>query len=125
MATERMAQYINVLIQENEKVKLWIGSLTRESQAQEVLRQHQLGQQVLAELIKLIVAQQAQQQWQPQQGQAITGSGPTMTVVDDDEDRLDFPSGHNPHSGPPNSGSGQPTTKLHRARKHKQTPKRK
>ena len=87
VVSERMAQYINVLIQESEKARLWIGSLTRESQAQEeVLRQHHVGQQVLAEVIKLIVAQQAQPQWQPQQGQAITGPGPTVTVVDDDED---------------------------------------
>ena len=43
-----MAQYINVLFQENEKAKLWIGSLTLESQAQ-VLRQHHVGQHVLAE----------------------------------------------------------------------------
>ena len=128
VVSERMAQYINVLIQESEKARLWIGSLTRESQAQEeVLRQHHVGQQVLAEVIKLIVAQQAQPQWQPPQDQAITGAGPTVTVVDDDEDpdRLDFLGGHDPHSGPPNSGSGQLTTKPPRAPKPKKTTKRK
>ena len=63
-----MAQYINVLIQESEKAKLRIGCLMKESQAQEeVHRQHHMRQHVLAGVIKMIVAQQAQQQsWSPQ-----------------------------------------------------------
>ena len=68
-----------------------IGSLTRETRAQtEVLRQHHLGQQVLAEVIKEIMAGQQQTQQQSQQ-QGVAGSGPTATDVDDeDRGRLDF-----------------------------------
>ena len=122
MAAEGMTQFINALIEENEKAKMWIAGLMKESQAQEeVLRQHHLGQQVIAEVIKMIVAQQAQQQWQPQQNQTITGPGPTVTVVDDDEDpdRLNFMGGPDPHSGPPNRGPRQTRTKPPRTRKHK------
>ena len=54
--SEGLAQYVNALFQENEKAKMWVGSLMRDSQAQsEVLRQHHLGQQVLAEVIKEII----------------------------------------------------------------------
>ena len=123
-----MAQYINALAVENEKTKAWVGSLMRESQAQEdVLRQHEMGQQVLAEVIRRIVVQQEQQQSQPQQGQTITGTGPTVTEVDDheDPDRLDFMTGPNPHKGPPNGGTGQVTSKAPRAPKQKVIAKRK
>ena len=127
--SEGVAQYINVLVQENEKTKAWVGSLMTESQAQEeVLRQHEMKQQVLAELLKWIVVQQEQQQpTTPPRGQAITGTGPTVTEVDDDDDpdRLDFLVGPNPHKGPPNGGTGQITAKPPRTRKHKTTPKRK
>ena len=52
-AASDMAQFINALAQENEKKTLWIGSLMKESQAQAgVLRQHQAGQEVLAEAMK-------------------------------------------------------------------------
>ena len=47
VVSEGMAQYINALVVENEKTKAWVGSLMRESQAQEdVLRQHERGQRV-------------------------------------------------------------------------------
>ena len=70
-----MVQYINALVEEAEKTKAWIGSLMRESQAQEeVLRQHEMGQQVLAEVIRRIVVQQEQQRSEPPQDQAITGA---------------------------------------------------
>ena len=87
----------------------------RESQAQEdVLRQHEMGQKVLAEVIRRIAVQQEQQKSQPQQGQAITGTVSTVTEFDDDQDnhRLDFLTGPNPHDGPPNGGTGQVTAKL-------------
>ena len=128
VVSEGMAQYINALAVENEKTKAWVGSLMRESQAQEdVLRQHEMGQQVLAEVIRRIVVQQEQQQSQPQQGQTITGTGPTVTEVDDheDPDRLDFMTGPNPHKGPPNGGTGQVTSKAPRAPKQKVIAKRK
>ena len=69
LARQETAQYLNVLAQENEKTKAWVGSLMRESQAQEeVLRQHEMGQHVLAEVIKKIVVQREQHQSQPPQG---------------------------------------------------------
>ena len=97
--SEGTTQYINALVEETEKTKAWVGSLMRESQAQEdVLRQHEMGQQVLAEVIRRIVVQQTQHQSQPQQGQAIAGTGPMVTEVDDNEDpdRLDFLTGPDP-----------------------------
>ena len=96
----------------------------KESQAQEeVLRQHHMGQQVLAEVMKRFVFQQEQ----PQPSQVVPVTGPTVTVVEDndDPDRLDFMRGQNPHEGPPNGGTGQITTKPPRTRKHKGIPKRK
>ena len=45
----------DALVEENEKTKAWVGSLMRESQAQDVLRQHEMGQQVLAEVFRRIV----------------------------------------------------------------------
>ena len=125
--TQEMAQYINALVQDNEQKRMLIGSLMRECQAQtEVLRQHHLGQHVLAGVIKQMMAGQRQGQQPQQQCQAITTTGPTVTVVeeDDDPDRLNFLGGPSPHKGPPNSGSGQVTLKPPRTRKHKKTPKR-
>ena len=117
-----------MLVVENEKTKAWVGNLMRESQEQEdVLRQHEMGQHVQAEVIRRIVVQQTQQQSQPPQGQAITEAGPTVTELDDDEDpdRLDFLTGPNPHKGPPNGGTGQVTSKAPRALKQKVIAKRK
>ena len=128
LVSEGMAQYINALVVETEKSKTWVGSLTRESQAQEdVLRQHEMGQQVLAQVIKRIVVQQEQQHSQPPQGQATVGAGPTVTEVDDDQDsdRLDFMTGPNPHKGPPTGGTGQVSSKGPRVRKQKEIAKRK
>ena len=77
-ASEEMAHYINALIKENENKNVWISSLMRESQEQtQVLRQHQLGLQVQAEVIKTVVNQQKQQKPQPQQKVARTG--PTVS----------------------------------------------
>ena len=123
-----MVQYINALVEEAEKIKAWVGSLMMESQAQEeVLRQHEMGQHVLAEVIRRIAVQKEQQQSHPPQGQTITGAGPTVTEVedDDDPDRLDFMTGPNPHEGPPNGGTGQVTSKPPRVRKQKTIAKRK
>ena len=97
----------------------------RETQAQElVLRQHEIGQQVLAEVIKRIVVQWDLQQSQPQ---CQVGAGPTVTEVEDDgdPDRLDFTGGPNPHKGPPNGGTRQATIKPPRTRKRKEIAKRK
>ena len=104
MASQEMAQYINALIEENAKGRLWLTGLMQESQAQtEVLRQHQLGQQVLAGVIKQMMGQ-----WQPQQHsqpQSVARPGPIVTEVDDDDNWTvqGFPQGPDPHR-PPDSG---------------------
>ena len=124
-ASQEMAQCINALTKENENKTAWISSLMRETREQtQVLRQHHLGLQVQAEVIKDIIA--GQQQPQPQHCQTITAIGPTVTEIDedDDEDRRDFLGGPSPYKGPPTSGSWQVTTKPPRTRKHKNAPKR-
>ena len=94
-----MAQRINALIQENENKTVWISSLVRDSHAKtQVLRQHQLGLQVQAEVIKVVANQQQQP---PQQGS--TGTSPTVEINDQDGDHLDFLGGQNPNTGPPNT----------------------
>ena len=71
----------------------------------EVLREHHVGQHVLAEVIKQTLFQQ---QSQPTQGQAVTENGPTVTDADgDDGDHLDFQGGQNPQAGPPDMSSLQ------------------
>ena len=106
-ASQEMAQYINAMALDNEKNRQWITTLMMETNAQaEVLQQHHLGQRVLAEVIKRMA--DPWQQTQPQQPhqQMTTGSGPTVTVVDDDDGtRLDFMGGPSPHPTPPDIGS--------------------
>ena len=124
-AAEEMTKYINALVEDAEKKHLWISGLMKESQAQEqVLRQHHMRQQVLAEVMKTFVFQQQQPAQQPQ-GQQIPGAGPSITDLDDeDDDQPDFQGGPNPHDGPPNGGPGQVTRKPPRSRKHKGTVKK-
>ena len=95
-ATQEMAQYINALIKENENKTVWISSLMRESQEQtHILRPHQLGLKVQAEVIKTVVNQQQQQ--------TTTGTGSIVSEAGDDQDSdcLDFLGGRNPNTGPP------------------------
>ena len=101
--TQGIARNVVELSKDNEKNRLWIGELMRETQAQtQVLRQHEMGQQALAGVIKVMMTQQPQQQ--PQQ--TVTGSGPTVTEVDDDNgDVLNFTGGQSPQTGPPDIGS--------------------
>ena len=74
-ASQEMAQYVNVLLQDNQNQTMWIASLINEAQAQsEVLREHHVGQHVLAEVIRQTMFQQ-QQPTQQSQGQIITGDG--------------------------------------------------
>ena len=69
----------------------------------EVLRQHHMGQQVLAGVIKQMMAGQRQGQQLQQQG--VTGTGPTVTEGDDNNGTdSNFPNGPSPHSGPPTNG---------------------
>ena len=123
--TQGIARNVVELSKDNEKNRLWIGELMRETQAQtQVLRQHEMGQQALAGVIKVMMTQQHDQQ--PQQQQTVTGSGPIVTEVDDDNGGiLDFTGGPNPHKGPPNSGTGKTTSKAPRTRKPKTIAKRK
>ena len=97
-ASQEIAQHVNVLIQDNQSQTLWIETLINEEQMQsEILRQHHVGQHVLAEVIRQTMFQQSSQ---PQQDQAVAGTGPTVTEADDGE-RLDFQGGQNPQAGPP------------------------
>ena len=103
--SQEMAQYVNALIQDNEKKRMWIESLMRESQAQaEVLRQHQMGQQAIAGVLKLFVNRQRQPQQQPPQSATVTE--PSVTIVDMDDGTVQcFQGGPNPNTGPPDIGS--------------------
>ena len=74
-ASQEMAQRINALIQENENETVWISSLMESHEQTQVLRKHQLGLQVQAEVIKAVANHHDQQQ--PQQ-QGATGTGPTV-----------------------------------------------
>ena len=87
---------------ENTSKTVWISSSMRDSQEKtQVIRQHQLGLQVQAEVIKKV----ANHQHHPLQQQGAMGNGPTMTEADDqDGDHLDFMGGQNPNTGPPNPG---------------------
>ena len=119
VASQEMAQYINALIEESQKKTLLVGSLMRENQEQkQVLQRHEIGQHVLAEVIKEVANQQSKQQ---QQSQTVTSTGPTVTEVD--EDRLDFMSGQNLNTGPPTAGIGPMTRKGPRALRRKDDPK--
>ena len=104
VVTQEMAQYVNALIKENEQKNMRIESLARECQAQaEVLRQHHVGQHVIAEVIKRIIAGQQQEQQHPQ---GVTGAGPTVTEADDNSGMAsNFPNAPSPNSGPPNNGA--------------------
>ena len=101
-ASQEMAQRINALIQENENKTVRISSLMRDSQEKtQVLRQHQLGLQVQAEVIKAV----ANQHQNPPQQQGSTGTSPTVVEVNEqDGDHLDFLGCQNPNTGPPNPG---------------------
>ena len=93
--------------------------MMRESQEQtQIIRQHHLGLQVQAEVIKTVVNQQQQQQ--------DTRTGPTVSDADDnqDQDRLDFLSGQNLNTGPPIVATGKRSQKRPRALKNKEDPRK-
>ena len=102
--TQEMAQFVSALIKENEQKSMRIEVLAREYQVHaEVIRQQQLGQQVIAEVDKRKMAGQHQGQQQSQQG--VTGTGPTVTEVDESSGMdTNFPNAPSPHAGPPNNG---------------------
>ena len=102
--TQEMAQYVNALVNENEQKSFKVASLPKEYQVQsEVLRQQLEGQQVLAEVLKMVIAGRRQEQ---QQHQGTTGTGPTVTEVDDTSGtEQNFPNAPSPNSGQPNKGA--------------------
>ena len=115
VVTQEMAQYVNALIKDNEEKSMRIANLVREFQAQsEVLRQQQMGQQVLAEVLKMTMA--GQQPRQPCQQQDFTGTGQSVTVTEvDDVGGTDpnFPNAPSPNSGPQNNGGfGMPMNEV-------------
>ena len=68
-----------------------------QAQAQE-LQQHEMGQHVLAEMLKLVMNHQSSQH----QHQTATGTSPVVTEVDDTCGAdLGFRGGPNPNEGPP------------------------
>ena len=90
----------------------------RENQEQnQVLQRHEMGQYVLAKVLKEVANQQSQQP----QPQTVTNIGPAVTEVD--EDALDFLSGQNPNTGPLIGGIGPMTIKGPRAPRRKEDPK--
>ena len=120
VASQEMAQYINALIEESQKKSLLVGSLMRENREQnQVLQRHEIGQHVLAEVLKEVANQQSQQP----QPQTVTSTGPIVTEVDGDENRLDFLSGQNVNTGPPIGWIGPMTIKGPRAPRRKDDPK--
>ena len=124
-ASQEMVQYINALIEDTEKKRAWIATLLKESQAQmQVLRQHEMGQQAIAGVIKSMMRQQPYHQEQPQQTSPTT-TGPVVTVIEEDEDHLDFLGSQNLSSGFPITGIGQLTIKPPRAPRPKDGPKAK
>ena len=109
-ASQEMAQYINALVQENEKKRLWIGTPMKEVKAQaKALQQHEMGQQVLAEMLKLVMNHRSSQH----QHQMSTGTGPVVTEVDDTSNAdLGFWGGPNHSEGPPDIGGFGVMTQL-------------
>ena len=109
-ASQEMAQYINALVQENEKKSPWICALMNEVQAQaQELQQHEMGQQVLAEMLKLVMNHRPSQH----QHQTTTGTSPVVTEVDDTSGAdLGFRGGPNPNEGPPDIGAFGVMTQL-------------
>ena len=123
-ASQEMVQYINALVQDTEKKRAWIGNLIKESQAQmQVLRQHEMGQQAIAGVIKCMMRQLEYHQERAQQA-GVTTTGPVVTIVEEDGDVLDFLGSQNPNSGPLIIGIGQLTIKPPRAPRPKDDRKR-
>ena len=96
-ASQEMARCINTLVQDSEKKTVWISSLMRDSQEQmQVLRRHEVGLHVQAEVLKSAVNQQAQQR------ETATRTVPTVEEFDDNSETVqNFPNGLSPQAGPP------------------------
>ena len=104
--THEMAQYINAQVRDNQNKNLRIENLVREQQAQaEILRQHQMGQEVIAEVMKCMMMAGNHQGQQPQP-QGVAGTTPIVTDVDDNSGTdPNFPSAPSPQAGPPSGGT--------------------
>ena len=81
-----------------------------------VFQQHRFGQQVIAEALKLVMNPRPQQY--QQQGQAVAGTGPTVTNVDNDTETGDvFRTCPSSHRRPPDSGTWCMTIELPKFRR--------
>ena len=103
--TQEMGQYINALLQDNQNKSMRIESMMNELRGQaEILLQHQMGQEVITEVMKCMMAGHYQGQPKPQP-QGVAGTGPIVTEVDDDSGTdPNFPNAPSPNAGPPNNG---------------------
>ena len=100
VVSDRMTQLINDVIQDNQDKSLWIGILKNEAQAQaQVIQQHQVKQQVLAEVMKVMINKQ-----QEQEQAAAVGGRAGSEVEEITATRLDFRTYQNPNATPPGSG---------------------
>ena len=105
MITQEMGQHINALLQDNQNKSMRIESMMKELQVQaEILLQHQMGQEVIAEMMKRMVTGHYHGQQQPRP-HGVAGTSPVGTDVDEDSGTdPNFPNGPSPHAGPPNNG---------------------
>ena len=61
--TQGIARNVVELSKDNEKNRMWIGEMMRENQAQaQVLRQHEMGQQAIAGVLKVMMDKQQDHQ---------------------------------------------------------------
>ena len=105
-----MAQYINALVQEIEKKSMWIGNRMKEVRVKaQALQQHEMGQQVPDEMLKMVMNHQPSQH----QPQLSTGTSPVVTEVDHTSGAdMGFRGVPNPNEGPPDIGAFGVMTQL-------------
>ena len=101
-----MEQYINALIRDNQSKNMRNENLVMELLVQaEILRQHQMGQEVIAEVMKCMMTGHYRGQQQPQP-QGVAGTSPIVTDVDENSGSdPNFSSAPSPNSGPPSGGT--------------------
>ena len=100
-ASDEMGQYINALVQDSQNKNVWIGNLMREKQEQsQVLRQHHMGQQAIADVIKLMMAGQ----YHGHQPQMTTRRGQLRRKLKSSTERTRIFRMDRAHPTPPNNG---------------------
>ena len=81
-----------------------IESMMKELRVQAEVLLHQMGKEVIAEMMKLMMTGHYRGQQQPQR-HGVAGSSPVVTEVDDDGGTdPNFPNAPSPNAGPPNNG---------------------